>query len=69
MSENIDTKLVCSALRDALVGEGFPREVIVHTGRGSTYCSDAYREMIHEYELIGSMSRKGNCWDNAVAES
>ena len=69
MSENIDAALVCSALKDALVREGFPMGVVVHTDRGRTYCSDAYREMVRDYSLRGSMSRKGNCWDNAVAES
>ena len=69
MSENIDSDLACNALQDALIREGYPIGVLMHTDRGSTYCSDDYRKLIRDYQCIGSMSRKGNCWDNAVAES
>ena len=48
---------------------GYPQGVIVHTDRGSQYCSKQYRNLIKANNLIGSMSRKGNCWDNAVAEN
>ena len=37
--------------------------------RGGQYCSEQYRKIIEQNRLIGSMSRKGNCWDNAIAES
>jgi putative transposase len=43
--------------------------VIVHSDRGSQYCSNKYHQIIKNNQLIGSMSRKGNCWDNAVTES
>jgi putative transposase len=69
MSKNIDSDLACRALKEALLREGFPLGVLVHTDRGSTYCSKDYRKLISEYGCVGSMSRKGNCWDNAVAES
>jgi len=69
MSENIDSELACNALSDALIRECYPTKVLVHTDRGSTYCSDEYRQLLKDYQCIGSMSRKGNCWDNAVAES
>ena len=69
MSINIDSELACNALRDALIREGFPTGVLIHTDRGSTYCSDDYRKLLKDSKCIGSMSRKGNCWDNAVAES
>lgn len=39
------------------------------TGRLRQYCSNKYRQIIKNNQLIGSMSRKGNCWDNAVTES
>ena len=56
-------------MKDALIREGYPVDVLMHTDRGSTYCSDEYRTLLKDYQCIGSMSRKGNCWDNAVAES
>src|SRR6202453_2873319 len=62
-------ELVCDALMMALWRRGFPRGVLFHSDRGSQYCSDDYQKMLNAYGLICSMSRKGNCWDNAVAES
>ena len=43
--------------------------LIVHSDRGSQYASKAYRRLLKAQGFIGSMSRKGNSWDNAVAES
>jgi len=40
-----------------------------HTDRGSQYTSDSHRKILKDHKIIQSMSRKGNCWDNAVAES
>lgn len=68
-SARIDKWLVVKALSNALHARGYPRGVIVHTDRGSQYCSKVYRQLIKQNGLIGSMSRKGNCWDNAVAEN
>lgn len=68
-SNRIDRWLVVKALSNALKARGYPRGVIVHTDRGSNYCSKVYRRLIKENGLVGSMSRKGNCWDNAVAEN
>ncbi len=62
-------QLVCDALMMALWRRGFPRGVLCHSDRGSQYCSEDYQEMLKTYGLICSMSRKGNCWDNACAES
>lgn len=62
-------ELVCDALMMALWRRGFPRGVLCHSDRGSQYCSDDYQKMLKAYGLVCSMSRKGNCWDNAVAES
>lgn len=62
-------ELVCDALMMALWRRGFPRDVLCHSDRGSQYCSNDYQKMLKDYGLICSMSRKGNCWDNAVAES
>ncbi len=52
-----------------LQNKGYPEQVIVHSDRGSQYCSKRYRNIIKNHRLVGSMSRKGNCWDNAIAES
>lgn len=43
--------------------------IVVHSDRGSQYASDAFRSVLADQDCIQSMSRKGNCWDNAVAES
>ncbi len=61
--------LVSNALLMALWRRGFPRDVICHSDRGSQYCSHAYQALLKKHKLICSMSRKRNCWDNAVAES
>jgi putative transposase len=61
--------LVCDALMMALWRRGMPRGVICHSDRGSQYCSGDYQKILKANHLICSMSRKGNCWDNAVAES
>lgn len=62
-------QLVCDALMMALWRRGFPRGVLFHSDRGSQYCSHEFQKMLKQYGFICSMSRKGNCWDNAIAES
>lgn len=69
MDRTMTKELVCNALNMALVKRNYPVNIIVHTDRGSQYCSKEYQNIINKYNLISSMSRKGNCWDNAVAES
>ena len=69
MESSMTKDLVCNALIMALFKRKFPSRVIIHSDRGSQYCSDKYRKLIKYNKLIGSMSRKGNCWDNAIAES
>ena len=69
MQSTMSRQLVCDALMMALWRRGFPRGVLFHSDRGSQYCSHDYQKMLKVYGLICSMSRKGNCWDNAVAES
>jgi transposase InsO family protein len=68
-NERINAKLVCHALKSALHNRNYPKKVIVHTDRGSQYCSKAYQRIIKSYQLISSMSGKGNCYDNAACES
>ena len=69
MSERMTASLVCEALTMALWRRKLPTGVIVHSDRGSQYCSKDYQSLIRQHELRCSMSGKGNCWDNAVAES
>ena len=69
MSERMTAGLVCDALQMAVFKRKHPISVIVHSDRGSQYCSHAYRELLEKYSLQGSMSAKGNCYDNACAES
>ncbi len=69
MSERMTAQLVCDALKMALWRRRMPTGVIVHSDRGSQYCSAAYQRLIKEHDLHCSMSAKGNCYDNACAES
>lgn len=69
MSEQNNTQLVTSALAMALERRRPNAEVLHHTDRGSTYGSDEYQVRLHAAGLTSSMSRKGDCYDNAVAES
>lgn len=69
LSRRMKRHLVCDALRMALWRRGFPTGVLVHSDRGSQYCSNDYQRLIKDHRLICSMSGKGDCWDNAVAES
>lgn len=69
LAPRMTRQLVCDALRMALWRRGFPKGVLVHSDRGSQYCAREYQQLLADHQLICSMSRKGNCWDNAVAES
>jgi transposase InsO family protein len=69
VGQRVDEALTLSALQQALATRRPPRGLIHHTDRGSQYCSNAYRELMSEAGLVASMSRKGDCWDNAMAES
>ena len=66
MNKRMKKSLVCDALMMALFNRKFPKNVIVHSDRGSQYCSIKYQNIIRDYRLVGSMSRKANCWDNGV---
>ena len=69
MSERIDRKLALDALSMALAQRRPPRGLIHHSDRGSQYASGDYQGLLAQHGLRGSMSRRGDCWDNAVAES
>ena len=69
MAEHMRTALVLNALTMAL-GHRVPEgELVHHSDRGSQYASDAYRTALRDHGITCSMSRKGDCWDNAVVES
>jgi len=69
MDKNIDQKLVNRALSMAITHRRPASGLISHTDRGSQYASRSHQELLKQNHMICSMSRKGNCWDNAVAES
>ena len=69
LSNRITKELVIDSLRDALNKRRPAPGIIFHSDRGSQYASDEFVETLKDNEVIPSMSRKGDCWDNAVAES
>lgn len=69
MSDRNNKQLVLSALNMAIERRQPRSEILHHTDRGSIYGSDEYRNRLITHGLVPSMSRKGNCYDNAVAES
>ena len=69
MSSRLKANLVTDALTMALFKRKFPSKVIVHSDRGSQYCSDKYQKLLNTNSLICSMSATGCCYDNAAMES
>ena len=69
MSDKNDEALTVTALQMALDQRDPPAGLIHHTDRGTTYASTEYQDLLRTRGLKCSMSRKGNCLDNAVAES
>ena len=69
ISERMTAALVCDALMMALWRRRMPKCVIIHSDRGSQYCSAAYQKLFSKDQLICSMSKKGDCYDNAAMES
>jgi transposase InsO family protein len=69
MAETMETSLVTDALSMALTRRGSVKGTIVHSDRGVQFTSDAYGDALKRNGMLVSMSRKGDCWDNAVAES
>ena len=70
---SLDNKMTASLVNNALLMAIHIRKpdegLIWHTDRGSQYAADSHLEIINTNGITQSMSRKGNCWDNAVAES
>lgn len=69
MSRKNDRFLVMEALKDMEARGCGKAGCIIHSDRGSTYASKEYRQLLEHYGLVCSMSRKGDCWDNAPMES
>lgn len=69
MDERMTKTLICDALRAAFWRKKPAAGLMHHSDRGSQYCSKAYRALQTSYKMQTSMSRKGDCWDNAPMES
>ena len=69
MSQRIDTVLVLKALAMALLHRHPPANLLFHSDRGVQYASGDYRQALSQAGFIASMSRRGNCYDNAAMES
>jgi len=69
MSQRINGDLVIDALLMAIEQRGQPTGVLVHSDQGSQYTAASYRQLLKQFHMECSMSRKGDCYDNAVAES
>lgn len=68
MAPHMRSELVCSALQLAIAQRRPEPGLIIHSDRGSQYAGTAYQELLKRHGMRCSMSRKGNCWDNAVME-
>ena len=69
VSTSLSHEGVLQALYRAIWRRGLSAGVMIHSDRGVQYCCGAFREVLADHKFVQSMSRKGNCWDNAVAES
>lgn len=68
MAPEMPAALVCAALQMAIVQRNPSAGLIVHSDRGTQYASAEHQALLRKHGLAGSMSRRGNCWDNAVME-
>ena len=68
MAPSMPAELACTALHMAITQRNPPAGLLVHSDRGSQYASELHRALLRRHGLQASMSRKGNCWDNAVME-
>jgi putative transposase len=69
LSNRMTKKLIINALLMAIWRRRPAPGLIFHSDRGSQYCSTDFQKMLKTHKMVSSMSRKGNCWDNSVAES
>jgi transposase InsO family protein len=69
LADRMTTDLVLAALDQAFEAQRPAKGLIHHSDRGSQYASEDYQAKLRQYQMVASMSRKGNCYDNAVIES
>lgn len=69
VADHMRTELCIEALDNAVIKHRPPKGLIHHSDRGSQYCSKDYQDRLAKNGMVCSMSRKGNCWDNACAEN
>jgi putative transposase len=69
VGSTMEESLVLGALRQAIESRDPPPGLIHHSDRGVQYAAHAYQHQLTEHEIVCSMSRRGNCWDNACVES
>ena len=69
MKEAMTTQMVTDALMMAIWRRGRPRTLMHHSDQGSQYTSEAFQRLMRDNGITCSMSRSGNCWDNAAMES
>ena len=69
MDKTIADTLTTQAMNQAILGRNPSKGLICHSDRGSQYAGHRFKAILAEKEFVGSMSRKGDCYDNAVAES
>ena len=68
MDKTIVDTLILQALRQAILWRSPPKNLICHSDRGVQYAGNDFEALLAQYEITGSMSKKGDCWDNAVAK-
>ena len=68
LASTMEASLVVTALTMAIGRRHPPPGLLHHSDRGSQYASEAYQALLQRHQMVGSMSRRGNCWDNAVVE-
>jgi putative transposase len=68
-ADNMKTELCTTALKNAIMRHRPPKGLIHHSDSGVQYCSKEYQELLKKNHMICSMRRKGNCYDNACAET
>lgn len=69
LGKRLNTELVEKSLENALLYRKVEKGIIFHSDQGIQYASESFRKMLRDNGFVQSMSRKGNCWDNAVTES
>ena len=69
MDKTIAETLTLQALKQAILRRSPPKGLVYHSDRGVQYAANDFKALLTQQEFVGSMSKKGDCWDNAVAES